>query len=99
LRFPDFMTREPIEQAIRQAQWLRRTLRDALGREVPVVPIVALPGWYVKRSEAGKRADVQVFTPMGKGADFMAWESENITPDQRRLIAEMLAARYPVIDA
>jgi hypothetical protein len=99
LLFPDFATREPIEQAIRQAQWLRRTLRDALGREVPVVPIVALPGWYVKRSEAGKRADVQVFTPMGKGAEFMAWESECITPDQRRLIAEMLAARYPVIDA
>jgi hypothetical protein len=99
LRFPDFMTREPIEQAIRQAQWLRRTLRDALGREVPVVPLVALPGWYVKRSEAGKRADVQVFTPMGKGADFMAWEPGNIAPEQRRLIAEMLAARYPVIDA
>ena len=71
----------------------------ALGREVPIVPVVALPGWFVVRTEEGKRADVQVFTPMGRGAEFMAWEPERIAPDQRRLIAENLAARYPVIDA
>ncbi len=99
LAFPDFATREPIEQASRQAQWLRRTLRDALQRELPVIPVVALPGWYVVRTDEGKRAEVQVFTPMGKGAEFMAWQPERIAPEQRRLIAETLAARYPVIDA
>lgn len=99
LVFPDFATGEPIEQASRQAQWLRRVLRDALGREVPVSPVVALPGWFVVRSEEGKRAEVQVFTPMGKGAEFMTWEPERLSPDQRRVIAETLAARYPIIDA
>jgi hypothetical protein len=99
LVFPDFATREPIEQASRQAQWLRRVLRDALEREVPVLPVVALPGWFVVRCEEGKRAAVQVFTPMGKGADFMTWDPERLSLDQRRLIAETLAARYPVIDA
>jgi hypothetical protein len=99
LVFPDFATREPIEQAVRQAQWLRRVLRDALGREFVVIPVVALPGWYIDRSEDGKRADVQVFTPMGKGAEFMAWVPERIALDHRRVIAETLAARYPVIDA
>lgn len=98
LVFPDFATREPVEQATRQAQWLRRVLRDALGREFPVVPVVALPGWFVVRSEEGKCAEVQVFTPMGKGAEFMAWEPERIGQEQRRLLAETLAARYPVID-
>lgn len=98
LVFPDFATSAPIEQATRQAQWLRRVLRDALGREFPVVPVVAIPGWFVVRSEDGKRAEVQVFTPMGKGADFMAWEPERIGQDQRRVISETLAARYPVID-
>ena len=99
LVFPDFITRAPIDQAVRQAQWLRRVLRDALNRETPVVAVIALPGWFVIRTEEGKRADVQVFTPMGKGAEFMAWEPERITSDQRRLIAETLAARYPVIDS
>lgn len=99
LVFPDFATREPIEQALRQAQWLRRTLRAELGHEVPVIPIVALPGWYVVRSDEGKRADVQVFTPMGKGAEFMAWEPERLTQEQRHQIANALALRYPEIDA
>jgi len=78
---------------------LRRTLRDALQRELPVIPAIALPGWYVVRTAEGKRGEPQVFTPMGKGADFMAWEPELLSPGQRRLIAETLAARYPVIDA
>ena len=98
LRFPDFATKEPVEQAMRQAQWLRRTLRDKLGREVPVLPAVALPGWYIVKNEDGKRAEVQVFTPMGRGAEFMAWQQERIHDAERRLIAQTLAARYPLIE-
>lgn len=98
LRFPDFVTTKPIEQSTRQAQWLRRTLRDALGRDVPVIPAVALPGWWVERTDEGKRADVQVFTPMGRGAEFMAWDSDRLDESMRRLIAQTLAARYPVIE-
>ena len=97
LRFPDFQTRAPIEQANQQAQWLRRYLRDRLHAEIPVIPAVALPGWFVERSEAGRQADVVVFTPMGKGADFMAWAPERIRPEQRQLIAQALALRYPEI--
>lgn len=98
LMFPDFATREPIEQAARQAQWLRRRLRDALQTEYPVIAAVALPGWYVVRSDEGKRAEVQVFTPMGKGAEFMAWEPQRVDQTQRCVIAETLAARYPTLE-
>lgn len=98
LRFPDWATAAPIEQAWKQAQWLQRLLRDALQRDVPVVPAVALPGWYVDRDESGKRADVVVFTPMGKGAEFMAWQPERIPEDQRNLIAQALAVRYPQVE-
>lgn len=98
LRFPDFVTSKPIEQAARQAQWLRRTLRDCLGKDMPVIPAVALPGWWVERSETGKRADVQVFTPMGRGAEFMARDSDRLDEPSRRLIAQTLAAKYPVIE-
>ena len=98
LRFPDFATAAPIEQAVRQAQWLQRRLRDALQRDFPVVAAVALQGWYVDRDEVGKRADVVVFTPMGKGAEFMARQPERIPEDQRNLIAQALAVRYPQVD-
>lgn len=55
-------------------------------------------GQWVERSETGKRADVQVFTPMGRGAEFMARESDRLDEPSRRLIAQTLAARYPVIE-
>lgn len=98
LRFPDFVTTKPIEQATRQARWLRRTLRDHLGKDVPVIPAVALPGWWVERTEEAKRAEVQVFSPMGRGPEFMAWQPERIDEPTRRLIAQTLAARFPVIE-
>lgn len=98
LRFPDFATAAPIEQAVQQAQWLQRRLRDALQRDFPVIAAVALPGWFVDRDEIGKRADVVVFTPMGKGAEFMAWQPERIPEDHRHLIAQALAVRYPQVE-
>ena len=97
LRFPDFATSAPIEQAQQQAHWLQRRLRDALQRDFPVIAAVALPGWFVDRDEIGKRAEIVVFTPMGKGADFMAWQPERIPIDQRNLIAQTLAVRYPEV--
>ena len=38
-----------------------------------------------------------VFTPIGKGAEFMAWQPERIPEDQRNLIAQALAVRYPEV--
>ncbi len=35
----------------RHAPWLSDHLRSSTGEPVPVSPIVALPGWYVKRKE------------------------------------------------
>src|SRR3546814_12919130 len=54
-----------------QAKWLARYLSESLGREIPVIPAIALPGWWIDRTEASKRSDVRVFTPMGTGVDFL----------------------------
>lgn len=97
LRFADFVNTDAVEQAARQAQWLRRQLRESPGIDVPVVPALALPGWYIDKTEAGKTSEVLVFTPMGKGADFLARGQERITPEQRRVIAQALAVRYPAL--
>jgi len=97
LRFADFVNTDAVEQAARQAQWLRRQLRESPGIDVPVVPALALPGWYIDKTEAGKTSEVLVFTPMGKGADFLARGQERITPEHRRMIAQALAVRYPAL--
>ena len=100
LRFPDFATAEPIEQALRQAQWLRSYLRNATGRDIAVTPVVALPGWFVVPNEqVWHTAPVKVFSPMGDGANFMAKDLPVLSRDVRHLIATCLAQRFPAVPA
>lgn len=98
LVFPDFQTKLPIEQARRQAQWLANFLREAVATDVAVRPCVALPGWFIDKSDAGKKSDVFVFTPMGRGCEYFSYGEGVLAPEQRALIAKALALRYPLID-
>lgn len=59
LRFPTWATRDPLEQAQRQAAWLQKWLANAVGSPIRVLPVVALPGWFVKRTGRG---EVRVFS-------------------------------------
>lgn len=58
LKFPTWTTKDPLEQAERQAAWLAKWLTSAVGSPVQVVPVVALPGWFV---ELTGRSNVRVF--------------------------------------
>ncbi|KAF1705004.1 nuclease-related domain-containing protein [Pseudoxanthomonas kaohsiungensis] len=98
LRFPDFVDTKAVEQARRQAQWLARYLKESLGQEVPVVPAVALPGWWIERTDAARRSDVRVFTPMGRGAEFLLDGEENLVPAMRSLVAQAVSQKYPSVD-
>lgn len=98
LAFPDFVTRKPLEQAERNAKWLASELREALGQHYPIVPAVALPGWFIEPVAPSRQKGTIVFTPMGRGAEFMTEGPERINAIQRGLIAKALALRYPNLD-
>lgn len=98
LTFNDFSTRKPVEQARRQAKSLAAFLRESLGESFPVDPAIALPGWWVDKTEAGKLSNTFVFTPMGRGCDWFTYGSEVIPPMHRALIAKALATRYPAVE-
>ena len=53
LRFPNGTDVESLEQARRQAEWLSKWLRTAVGEAVKVRPVLALPGWFVERIASG----------------------------------------------
>lgn len=53
LRFSNGTDVESLEQARRQAEWLSKWLRRAVGEAVGVRPVVALPGWFVERTALG----------------------------------------------
>ena len=98
LRFPDFIETGAVEQARRQAQWLAKSLREDLGRDVPVIPALALPGWMIEQSEGiWRSAGVRVFSPMGNGANFMAKEIDVVDLATRNLVKAALAVKYPVV--
>jgi hypothetical protein len=98
LRFPDFIEKGAVAQAERQSQWLARLLREALQCDVPVIPALALPGWHIEPNEdVWRTSSVKVFSPMGNGANFMAKPAEKLNANQRSLIAQALALRYPEV--
>lgn len=98
LHFPHFVSAKPIQQARRQAEWLRTYLQTTLKMPVPVVAAVALPGWWIDSEKSASNDSVRVFNPAGKGGAFMAntGDSPTIDPAQAGLIAQALVLRYPV---
>lgn len=50
LKFPKWAETKPLAQAERQAQWLQKWLSSAVGEELPVTPVLVLPGWFVERT-------------------------------------------------
>ena len=52
LNFPDGNDFQIIEQAERQASWMSNWISSAIGEPVAARAIVALPGWFVKRTSA-----------------------------------------------
>jgi nuclease-like protein len=90
LHFPGWQEWEPLEQAKRQAEWLRKWLTSAVGEPVDVKPVLALPGWYVERKGPG---DVIVINP--KNATFLAESRgrQELTDQMIQRIAHQLEQR------
>ncbi len=62
LKFPDYVTDQPLVQAERQAKSLGRWLSKASGIALAPVPVVIIPGWFVDRTGKGR---VQVLAVNG----------------------------------
>lgn len=58
LRFPEGSQKDYLEQAGRRARWLSEWLTLAVGEDVAVQPVLALPGWFVDRRGSGQVAVV-----------------------------------------
>lgn len=52
LQFPGWTETKPLAQAQRNADWLQKWLSSAVGQPIAVQPILALPGWFVRRMGA-----------------------------------------------
>lgn len=92
LVFPGWRDTKMLDQALAQTRWLGEYLYQKTGERVPVKPVLALPGWYVKSS--ARSSDVRVINP--RMNSFMADLGDHLIPDpQRRRIMTAIEERYP----
>jgi hypothetical protein len=95
LRFPDHVTKKPLEQARHEARWLANFLRGAAGEAVPVIPVVALPGWFVNSGRDAHQSDVIVLNPKMHSHFTDKRNGVSLNDSLRTRIVHALVQRYP----
>lgn len=95
LFFPRHTETKPLEQAQYQATWLEKFLHRAVGEPVRVIPLLALPGWYVERTNRDVRATVLVSNCTNSGFMMSDKFGAAMTDPLRKRIAHVLTERYP----
>ena len=84
--------RDPMQQVIAQARWLRELLRESTGRTFAIKPVVVFPGWYVNgaATAAAKAQGVWLLNPK-QLPSFIAAESNSIAAEDVKLAAYHLS--------
>lgn len=90
LHFPDWASAEPLDQAKRNADWLRKWLSSAVGEPVSVKPVLVFPGWMVDRK--GK-SDVAVISGKECLSYFPKTKSATLSPKLIQQVAHQLDTR------
>ncbi len=90
LKFPTWTGTKPVEQAGRQADWLAKWLGSAIGSPVVVVPVLALPGWFVDRTGRGR---VRVFSGRELGGLLSARGGQPLSDEEIKRIVHQVEQR------
>jgi hypothetical protein len=95
LNFLDWQETTVLAQSRRQATWLARELGKALAREIPVTPVISLPGWFVEKEGA---SEVWVLNPknfkflLQRAPVLSAAEVEQIAYQVERMCRDVMPA-------
>jgi hypothetical protein len=90
LKFPTWTTKEPLDQAERQAAWLAKWLGSAIGSSFSALPVLALPGWFVDRTGRGT---VRVFNGKELAGLLGARGSQCLSAQQVQQVAHQMEQR------
>ena len=97
LTFPDWRSDRPVQQALRQAQWLSKWLSSATGDPVRALPVLALPGWYVERRGLGT---VRVFNGKELATHLLrSRDAQPLSAEQLRRVVHQVEQRCRDVSA
>ncbi|QGQ23943.1 NERD domain-containing protein [Gimesia benthica] len=69
LRFSDRSEKIDVDQLETEGRWLSKYLTSSVGMQIPVRPVLALPGWFVKQNN--RRGSFSVINPKNSKWFFM----------------------------
>lgn len=87
LHFPNFSTEYPIKQARRHSEYMRAFLKRKTGMDIPVTPVVALPGWFVTSNE---KNGLLVVNPKRGKALIKFVKQQNVSNSAAGSLAELI---------
>ena len=90
LVFPTFSTSKPLEQVKMAADFVEKVLLKKTNQEFCVVPVVALPGWYVEVDASNPSAVLVINPKRGNALRNRLGECTNY--DLRRTVVRHIAA-------
>ena len=90
LSFPTWKENKPVKQAEYQAKWLEKWLSSAVGEPVTVNPILAIPGWFIKRTKPG---GIPAINGKNPSAFFAKYGNGNLSEKLQRQIAHQIDSR------
>lgn len=94
LIFTGWTETKPITQAKNQAQWLSGWLQKATGASCRVEPVLAIPGWWIKRTAP---SDMKVYN--GKNSEFLAKGKAVLTPPQIQAISHQIEQKCRTVSS
>ncbi|MCC8361900.1 NERD domain-containing protein [Lysobacter sp. A6] len=97
LEFPSHSETRPLEQALAQARWLEKFLSSGVGEPVRVIPVLALPGWYVEQTVP--RPEIVVNNCHNPRLMASRNFGDELSESKRKRIAHVLVERYPNVVA
>jgi hypothetical protein len=95
LHFPNCTDIDMIAQAKRQSKWLSNWLGHAVGEEITVRAVLALPGWFVKRTAP---KGIPVVNPKQFDSLFQHIPARSLTTEMITRIAHQLDQKCCDID-
>lgn len=97
IAFPHWNETKPIEQARRQSNSLSKWLSSAVGEPVNVIPVLAIPGWYI---DYKGKSDVLVYFGKSPEALFTKYcNGVTLTDQMVQRIAHQIESKCRDIDS
>ena len=88
IQFPDRQYHIQVDKLMTEAKCLSRELTSAIAQEVAVEPMLALPGWFIKKRIG--RGPVFVINPVKPQQFFMQPNRQCLSADRIQQIAHQL---------